>query len=85
MIDCRHGEIDIVECVNGVPKIYMTVHSTHHNGGNGQHPDTPSFTANSDFSDQPLIAGFEWNVRPDVGQVRLVSLSSLFTDNTKQI
>jgi len=67
----RHGEIDIVECVNGVPKIYMTVHSTHHNGGNGQHPDTPSFTANSDFSDQPLIAGFEWNVRPDVGQLDL--------------
>ena len=67
----RHGEIDIVEAVNGAPRIYMTIHSTHHNGGNGQHPDTPQFDANADFTDQPLIAGFEWNVKPQDGQVRL--------------
>ena len=28
--------------VNGEPKIVMTVHSTNHNGGNGQHPDQVS-------------------------------------------
>ena len=65
----HHGEIDIVECVNGNPKIYMTLHSTNHNGGNGQHPSTSSYNANSDFTQYPLIAGFEWNVRHEIGQV----------------
>ena len=31
-----NGEIDIVELVNGDPKIYHTTHSTNNNGGNGQ-------------------------------------------------
>jgi len=66
-----HGEIDIVEAVNGDPKIFMTIHSTHHNGGNGQHPDTSNYWANSDFTQYPLIAGFEWNIRPEVGQIDL--------------
>merc|ERR1711929_68922 len=45
-------------------KIYMTLHSTNHNGGNGQQP-------NADFTKDPLIAGFEWNVRPEIGQIDL--------------
>jgi beta-glucanase (GH16 family) len=36
------GEIDIVEIVNGDPKVFMTTHSTGHNGGNGQHPSPHS-------------------------------------------
>lgn len=47
----------------------MTIHSTNHNGGNGQHPDQSSYWANSDLTQHPLIAGFEWNIRPEVGQV----------------
>jgi len=67
----RHGEIDIVEAVNGEPKIVMTVHSTHHNGGNGQHPSHSSFTANADMTEDPIIAGFEWNIRHEIGQIDL--------------
>merc|ERR1712183_505553 len=67
----RHGEIDIVEAVNGEPKIVMTVHSTNHNGGNGQHPSHSSFHANADFTENPLIAGFEWNIRHEIGQIDL--------------
>ena len=83
----RHGEIDIVEAVNGDPRvnkeiiydlammlcssnqIVMTVHSTNHNGGNGQHPSENPYNLNADLTQDPLIAGFEWNIRPDVGQV----------------
>ena len=57
------GAIDIVECVNGDPKIHMTLHSTHHYGENGQHPKPSSYQANADFTKDPLIAGFEWNVK----------------------
>ena len=53
----------------------MTLHSTNHNGGNGQHPDESSFYANSDFTQYPLIAGFEWNIRPEVGQVTFAAVS----------
>jgi len=67
----RHGEIDIVEAVNGEPKIVMTVHSTNHNGGNGQHPSHSSFTANADLTEDPIIAGFEWNIRHEIGQIDL--------------
>jgi len=67
----RHGEIDIVEAVNGEPKIVMTVHSTNHHGGNGQHPSHSSFYANADFTENPLIAGFEWNIRHEIGQIDL--------------
>ena len=52
----------------------MTLHSTNHNGGNGQHPDESSFYANSDFTQYPLIAGFEWNIRHEIGQVTALSL-----------
>ena len=44
------GEIDIVEAVNGNPKIYMTTHSTNHFGGNGQHPGSATITVNADFT-----------------------------------
>ena len=47
----------------------MTVHSTNHNGGNGQHPSHSTFTANADFTEDPIIAGFEWNIRHEIGQV----------------
>jgi len=66
-----HGEIDIVEAVNGDPEIYMTIHSTNYYGANGQHPDTSSYSANSDFTQYPLIAGFEWNIKPEDGQIDL--------------
>lgn len=62
----KHGEIDIVEMVNGNPKIEMTTHSTHRNGGNGQHPQQRYFQANADFTQDPLICGLEWNVHGDV-------------------
>ena len=55
-------------------KIVMTVHSTNHNGGNGQHPSQSSFHANADFTETPLIAGFEWNIRHEVGQVNVVMI-----------
>ena len=65
------GEIDIVESVNGNPKVYMSVHSTHHNGGGPQHPGTNPFNPQADFTQQPLIAGLEWNIRHDIGQIDL--------------
>ena len=52
-------------------QIVMTVHSTNHNGGSGQHPSDNPYNLNADLTQDPLIAGFEWNVRPDVGQVQL--------------
>jgi len=79
----KHGELDIVEAVNGVPKIYMTIHSTNHNGGNGQHPSESSFTANADFTQNPLIAGFEWNVRHDIGQIDLTWWMTWFDLSTQ--
>ena len=48
----------------------MTLHSTNMYGANGQHPDTASYTANSDFTQYPLIAGFEWNINDDDNEVR---------------
>ena len=62
-IDC------VVVITDRSTQIVMTVHSTHHNGGSGQHPSQSSFTANSDLTENPLIAGFEWNIRHEIGQV----------------
>ena len=50
----------------------MTIHSTNHNGGNGQHPSDNPYNLNADLTQDPLIAGFEWNIRPDVGQVKVL-------------
>ena len=65
----HHGEIDIVEAANGNPNIIMTVHSSNHNGGNGQHPPHQPIYMNSDFTKDPLICGFEWNVQDHKGIV----------------
>ena len=46
----RHGEIDIMEAVNGRPKIYMATHSTNHYGGNPQHPSAVAYEVNADFT-----------------------------------
>ena len=59
----RHGEIDIVEIVNGNPKVYMSLHSTNHHGGGPQHPpENPYSFENVDLTQDVLIAGFEWNL-----------------------
>lgn len=56
-----HGEIDIVEMVNGKPNCVMSTHSSGHNGGNAQHPSS-SIYMNSNLDETEIIAGFEWNV-----------------------
>ena len=57
------GEIDIMESVNGDPTIHMSLHSTHHHGGNPQHPSGEPLRANADFSRDGAILGLEWNVQ----------------------
>merc|ERR1712117_838587 len=61
----KGGEIDIVEVVNGVTDIYHTTHSTNNFGGDGQHPPEQPSGLNADFTVDPLIAGFEWNILTD--------------------
>merc|ERR1712038_1329033 len=63
------GEIDIMESVNGSPEIVMSLHSTHHNGGNAQHPPDQPLFANADFSRDGAILGLEWNVQDNLGQI----------------
>ena len=65
----HHGEIDIVEAVNGDPTVVMSLHSTNHWGGGPQHPPNNPFYMNADLTKDHLIAGFEWNVRNEVGQI----------------
>lgn len=67
----RHGEIDIVEVVNGDPTLVMSIHSTHHHGGRAQHPPKNPIHINADLTKDHLIAGFEWNVRNEIGQIDL--------------
>jgi len=57
-----HGEIDIVEMVNGVPKCVMSTHSSSHHGGNPQHPSKNPFMMHSNLDETEIIAGFEWNL-----------------------
>lgn len=57
-----HGEIDIVEMVNGNPRCVMTTHSSGHNGGSGQHPSVNPIQMNANLDADELIAGFEWNI-----------------------
>eukprot|EP00091_Calanus_sinicus_P011868 TRINITY_DN2677_c0_g1_i8.p1 TRINITY_DN2677_c0_g1~~TRINITY_DN2677_c0_g1_i8.p1 ORF type:complete len:305 (+),score=61.65 TRINITY_DN2677_c0_g1_i8:62-976(+) len=57
-----HGEIDIVEMVNGNPKCVMSTHSSSHHGGNPQHPPANPIQMNADLVNNELISGFEWNV-----------------------
>ena len=46
----RHGEIDIVEAVNGAPTVHMATHSTNHYGGRPQHPPKNPLYAYADFT-----------------------------------
>ena len=46
----RHGEIDIVEAVNGDPTVHMATHSTNHHSGHPQHPPKNPFYAYADFT-----------------------------------
>ena len=62
----KHGEIDIVEIVNGNPTVYMSLHSTNHHGGGPQHPpENPYHLQNVDLIQNILIAGFEWNIHDE--------------------
>merc|ERR1719232_33195 len=80
----KHGEIDIMESVNGAPKLYMTTHSTNHYGGNGQHPSKGgTLNVNSDFTKDPLVAGFEWNIREEVGQIDLTWWTTYFDQGSQ--
>jgi len=57
------GELDIVELVNGNPRVVMTTHSSSHHGGNGQHPSDSTMQMNANFMENELISGFEWNLQ----------------------
>jgi len=63
------GEIDIMEVVNGNPEIFMSLHSTHHHGGNPQHPSGQPLFANAYFCRDGAILGLEWNVQEKYGQI----------------
>jgi len=69
----NHGEIDIVEAVNGDPTIVMSLHSTNHWGATGgpQHPPNNPIHVNADLAHDHLIAGFEWNVQDQAGHIDL--------------
>jgi len=58
----KRGEIDILESVNGIPDLFMTLHSTRHHGSGGVHPPNNPFKADADFTHVPGIFGFEWNI-----------------------
>jgi len=65
-----HGEIDIVEMVNGNPRCVMSTHSSSHHGGNPQHPSGAiDMNSNLDEYETELIAGFEWNVQSSKSQI----------------
>ena len=67
-----HGEIDIVEVVNGDPTVVMSLHSTNHYGADPQHPPINPYHLDADFTRYPLIAGFEWNVKEPMGEISLL-------------
>merc|ERR1712236_80872 len=79
----NHGEIDIVEAVNGDPTIVMSLHSTNHWGGEPQHPPKNPIQMNADLTRDHLIAGFEWNVRNEVGQIDLTWWFTLFDQGSQ--
>ena len=56
----------------------MSLHSTHHNGRNAQHPPSGSLKANADFSRDGAILGLEWNVQDDKGQLDITWWISYF-------
>ena len=67
----KHGEIDIVEVANGEPKLVLTIHSTNHNGGGGQHPPKNPLYLDADLTQVPGIFGFEWNIQDEIDQIDL--------------
>ena len=58
----KPGEIDIIEIVNGQPKLASATHSKSRNGGNPQHPPNNGKHINADLTRDPLICGVEWNI-----------------------
>jgi len=74
LLDCYFSdiEIDIVEMINGEPRIHMTTHSPSHNRyvSGGLQP-SPPYVANADFTEDPLIAGFEWNIQKEKSKIDL--------------
>jgi len=68
MRDTRNNLINIVETINGEPRIHMTLHTA---SKSHQHPNPSSYHANADFTIDPLIAGFEWNIRDEKNQIDL--------------
>jgi len=79
----HHGEIDIVEAVNGDPTIVMSLHSTNHFGGGPQHPPKNPLYMNADLTKDHLIAGFEWNVQDNIGQIDLTWWFSWFDQGSQ--
>ena len=55
----HHGEIDIMEAINGDPKIHMATHSTNHHSGYPQHPPTNPYYVNADFTQGTEILMFD--------------------------
>jgi len=74
----QEGEIDIMESVNGDPKIYMSLHSTHHHGGSPQHPSGNPVRPNADFSKDGAVLGLEWNILDDSNKLDLTWWISYF-------
>jgi hypothetical protein len=58
-VDCHHDPRVSIDSLDNI------------NGGNGQHPSENPYNLNADLTQDPLIAGFEWNIRTDVGQIDL--------------
>ena len=58
----KPGEIDIIEIVNGQPKLASATHSKSRHGGNAQHPPNNGKHINADLTKDPLICGVEWNI-----------------------
>merc|ERR1712061_174471 len=61
----------------------MSTHSTHHFGGNAQHPPEQPTQMNADFTKDPLICGMEWNIQDDKGLIDLTWWMTWFDLNAK--
>ena len=61
----------------------MSVHSTNHWGGGPQHPPKNPLYMNADLTKDHIIAGFEWNVRNEVGQIDLTWWFSWFDQGSQ--
>lgn len=77
------GEINIMDTVNGEPSLVMSLYSTHHYGGNAQHPPEQPLFANADFSRDGAILGLEWNVQDSLGQIDITWWITYYDLGTK--